>query len=64
MWKLTITQKKKSEFSVYMNTDNVEFISDDINELTMLVIRLTAHENAVETAYKIERVAKEGGENE
>lgn len=64
MWKLTITQKKKSEFSDYMTTDNVEFVSDDINELTMLVIRLSGHENAVETAYKIERVAKEGEENE
>ena len=64
MWKLTITQKRKSEFSENMITENVEFVGNDINELTMLVVRLAEHENAVETAYKIERVAKEGGENE
>ena len=61
MWKLIITQKRKSEYSEYMNTDSCEFISDDINELTMLVVRMAGFKTAIETAYKIEKV---GGENE
>ena len=56
MWKLTITQKRKSEYVESMLTEKVEFISGDINELTMLVIRLTAVETAVETSYRIEKV--------
>jgi hypothetical protein len=63
MWKLTITQKRKSEYSENMITENVEFISNDINELTMLVVRLTGHENAIETSYKIESVGKVGATN-
>lgn len=61
MWKLTITQKRKSEFSENMLTESVEFTSDDINELTMLIVRITAYETAVETTYKIE---KAGANNE
>lgn len=61
MWKLTITQKRKSEFSEYMVTESVEFTSGDINELTMLIVRITAYEMAVETIYKIE---KAGANNE
>lgn len=56
MWKLTITQKRKSEFSEYMVTESVEFTSGDINELTMLVIRITATQTTAETIYKIEKV--------
>lgn len=56
MWKLTITQKRKSEFSEYMVTESVDFTSGDINELTMLVVRLSSYETAVETTYKIEKV--------
>lgn len=59
MWKLTITQKRKSEYSDNMITESVEFTNDDINELTMLVVRLTGIETAVETAYKIEKVGEE-----
>lgn len=60
MWKLTITQKKKSEFSEHMLTESVSFTSENIDELTVLIVRLTAHENAIETSYKLEKVAKEG----
>lgn len=56
MWKLTITQKRKSEHSEYMVTESVEFTSGDINELTMLVVRLSLYETAIETTYKIEKV--------
>lgn len=55
MWKLTITQKRKSEFLENMITGSVEFENDDINELTMLIVRLSAYETAVETTYKIEK---------
>lgn len=61
MWKLTITQKRKSEFSESILSESVEFISEDINELTMLIVRITAYETAVETIYKIE---KAGANNE
>lgn len=61
MWKLTITQKRKSEFSESILPESVEFISEDINELTMLIVRITAYETAVETTYKIE---KAGANNE
>ena len=53
MWKLAITQKRKSEYSDHLMTEAVEFVSDDINELTILIDRLTALETAVETAYMI-----------
>ena len=56
MWKLTIEQKRKSENTEYLFTEATEFISEDLNELTVLVERLSHVDNAKETTYKIERV--------
>lgn len=56
MWKLTITQKRMSKHIDGMITENVEFESSSIDELTMLVIRLTATQTTAETIYKIEKV--------
>lgn len=61
MWKLTITQKRMSKHIDGMITENVEFESGSIDELTMLVIRLTATQTTAETTYKIE---KAGVDNE
>ena len=55
MWKLTITQKRMSKHIDGMITENVEFESGSIDELTMLVIRLTATQTTAETTYKIEK---------
>lgn len=56
MWKLTITQKRMSKHIDGMITENVEFESSSIDELTMLVIRLTATQTTAETIYKVEKV--------
>ena len=64
MWKLTITQKRKSEYTDGMLTETVVFESANINELTILVARLTALKTAIETAYKLEPIGEVGIENE
>lgn len=64
MWKLTIKQKRKSEYTNNMISECVEFTSNNVNELTVLVARLTALESAVETEYKLEMIEKEGVANE
>jgi hypothetical protein len=56
MWKLTIEQQKKSVTSDYAYTVKVEFVSDELSELTMLVERLAHCEEVYETTYKIEKV--------
>lgn len=59
MWKLTIEQQRKSDAVDYPYTVKVEFISDELSELTMLVERLSHCEEVFETAYKIEKVGEE-----
>ena len=61
MWKLIIKQKRKSELLNTMIEESVEFTGNDIDDLTMLVIRLAKHENGVDTTYRFERV---GASNE
>lgn len=63
MWKLTITQKRKSEYSDNMIEESVRFYSDDIYELVGLVLNMGENDGVVETAYKIESV-KEGEQND
>lgn len=64
MWKLTITQKRKSEYTDGTIDETVEFISGNINELTILVARLTALKSAIETSYKLEPIGEVGANNE
>ena len=59
MWKLTISQKRKSEYTNSIIEERVIFTDEDINELPMIVVRLSMHENGIETSYKIERVGEE-----
>ena len=56
MYKLIITQQRKSEYTDGMINESIEFTGDDINELSMLIVRLSKHVNNVATSYKIERV--------
>ncbi len=64
MWKLTIKQERKSELTGGTIPEQVEFTSNNVNELTVLVARLTALKTAVETEYKLEKIREEGTENE
>lgn len=59
MWKLTISQKRKSEYTNSIIEERVIFTDEDINELSMIVVRLSMHENGIETSYKFERVGEE-----
>ena len=59
MWKLTITQRKKSEYSGFDYDHHTEFKSSNILELSMLVDRMAECETECETSYKIERVEGE-----
>ena len=61
MWKLIITQERKSEYVDGTLAEKVEFTGDDINELSMIAVRLSKHENGVNTSYKLEKV---GASNE
>ena len=61
MWKLTITQKIKSTVTDMMLDNNVEFVGNDIGELTVIIDRLSKHTGAIETSYKLEKV---GAKNE
>jgi len=61
MWKLTITQKRKTEYSDYKMEYDVVFYSDSIYELGITVARLAEHEEADETVYKIEKVGEKDG---
>ncbi len=60
MWKLTITQSRKSEYSGNVLTETVEFIHDSLEELVVTVERLKMCATVCETSYKIESVAKAG----
>ena len=59
MWKLTIKQERKSEHSDYPLTDKVEFVSESLDELTMLVERVSHCTAVHKTTFKIESVGDE-----
>ena len=57
MWKLTITQKRKSEYSKYPDKDYIEFFSESIHELVEVANKIAnLNTEAIETLYKIENV--------
>ena len=61
MWKLTITQKRKSEFYGNEIEEKIEILSDDLNELTMMIVRFEGFKSEKIIIYKIEKV---GASNE
>lgn len=58
MWKLIITQERKSEYVDGTISEKVEFTGKDINVLTLIVAKLSEHENGVDTSYKLEKVGE------
>lgn len=56
MWKLTVVQKRKSESSDYMFEEAIEFISEELSELTNIIERLANACGVRETTYKIEKM--------
>ena len=59
MWKMTITQKRKSEYTDGTISESVEFFHRNIGSLTSLVDNLNNFSNGIETTYKIEKVGEE-----
>ena len=59
MWKLTIKQERKSEFSNGTFTERIVFKSKDLSELTILIERFAFCVTDCETSYKIEKVGEE-----
>ena len=59
MWKLIITQKRKSDFSENIYEDSVVFYGEDVNELSMMIVQMSKHENGIETSYKLEKVGEQ-----
>ena len=55
MWKLIVAQKRKSDYSDNVYEETVVFYGNDINELSMMIVRLSKHENGLETSYKLEK---------
>jgi hypothetical protein len=62
MWKLTIAQKRKSEYSDNTFIEKVECLAEDICYLTSMIDNFSALEAAFETVYEIRKIAKEGDE--
>ena len=59
MLKLTITQKRKSEYTDGTINETVEFFHRNIGSLTSLVDNLNNYSSGIETTYKIEKVVEE-----
>ena len=59
MWKLTIIQKRESKYGEM--EDKVVFESNDLNELTLTVLRLAQF--SPDTSFKLER-KEDGADNE
>ena len=62
MWKLTITQKRKSEYSDYKDTHKVEFVRHSSKELLAVAGELMNCETNDETSFSIEKMQKGEGE--
>lgn len=58
MWKLTIEQKRKSEYVEGTIPERLIVFSEELCELTMLVERITHCAVDCETTYKLERVGE------
>lgn len=58
MWKLTTEQKRKYEHTDGFYTDKVEFVAKNIEELALMLVKMSRYENGVETSYRLERVGE------
>ena len=60
MWKMTITQKRESEYTTDGTiNESIELFHRNIGSLTALVDSLNNFANGIETTYKIEKVGEE-----
>lgn len=59
MWRLTIEQKRKSEYANGFITEKIEFYGSTINDATAMILMLAGKENNIETTYKLEKVEGE-----
>jgi hypothetical protein len=55
MWKLTIEQKRQSEFVEGTIPERLVVFSEELSELTMLIERITHCAVNCETSYKLEK---------
>ena len=58
MWKLVITQERKSEYTTGTITETVEFKSENIADLSMMIGAMSKFESGIKTTYKIERMVE------
>lgn len=61
MWKLTIKQERKSEYTNNTITEKVEFVDEDISRLTSIVLWLESLDETNKTEYKIEKAGENNG---
>lgn len=59
MWKLTIEQKRYSEVIERDVTEKIVLFSEDLQELTMMIERVTHCAVNCETSFKLEKVVAE-----
>lgn len=59
MWKLTIKQERKSEYTSGNITEMVEFKAENIADLSIMIGMASKFESGIKTTYKIERVEGE-----
>ena len=59
MWKMTVTQKRKSEYTDGTISESVELFHRNIGSLTSLVDNLNNYSNGIETTYKLEKAGEE-----
>lgn len=59
MWKLIITQVRKSTYSGCALDEKVEFVGNNLEEICELIENLGKHEGDSKTTYRIENM-KEG----
>ena len=65
MWKLTIIQKKKSNYGNYTNSQEIELKNENIQNLLLLIDKIRDCEGDIVTEYSVERIReKEEGEVE
>ena len=59
MWKLTIKQERKCEYTTGTITETVEFKAESIADLSMMMGMASKFESGIKTIYTIEKVEGE-----
>lgn len=61
MWKLTITQKRKTDYGTV--PDSIELMCDNLNELTLVILRVSELKSEKPIEFKIEKVEEKNHES-